>query len=368
MNSKTIYHLFVAVIMCALLSSSTIAQDNDPVNAGDELYLVGKTFTIEEDGEEITFVFREDGEVFISGSDYGDGIIASFEQEEEDVIITIGDEELLASYDGDEFELEEPEYFPEGYNITSVGIDAYEARSFTSSQGDRIQYRLFIPRDYDKAKKYPLVLFHHGAGGVGNDNRGNLEGPCPMEWAGPERQGKHPCFIIAPQIPRRERERREDGSSRNQIMKVHAQTIHEILDHLEEEFSIDRSREYVTGLSMGGECTWMSLIERPERFAAAVPICAGDRFIGMEPSEMGRKFAQLPIWIFHGDADDVISVDVSRKLVQAFKEAGGKAKYTEYPGVGHDSWSRAYRDSEFIDWLFAQSRKPVSNNGGQGGT
>ena len=241
--------------------------------------------------------------------------------------------------------------------VTGVTVDDYEARVFTSSQGDTIPYRLFIPRDYNSAINYPLVLFHHGAGGSGNDNRRQFEGPCPREWAGPERQAENPCFIVAPQIPRRESRNREDGPPRTEVMKVHIQTIHEILDSLEAEFSIDTSRQYVTGLSMGGECTWMSIIERPDRFAAAVPICAGDKFIGMEPPEMGRKFARFPLWIFHGDADDVISVDVSRRLVKALRDAGGNPKYTEYPGVNHDSWESAYRDPELIEWLFPQSNK-----------
>jgi len=243
--------------------------------------------------------------------------------------------------------------------VTEVTVDDYEARAFTSSQGDTIQYRLFIPRDYKPGTQYPLVLFHHGAGGSGNDNRRQFEGPCPREWAGPKRQAKNPCFIVAPQIPRRESRDREDGPPRTVVMREHIKTIHEILDSLEDEFSIDTSREYVTGLSMGGECTWMSIIERANRFAAAVPICAGDRFIGMEPSEMGRKFAQFPLWLFHGDADDVISVDVSRRLVKALRDAGGNPKYTEYPGVDHGSWELAYRDPELIEWLFAQSRKPA---------
>jgi predicted peptidase len=102
-------------------------------------------------------------------------------------------------------------------------------------------------------------------------------------------------------------------------MKGHIQTIHEILDSLEKEFSIDRSREYVTGLSMGGECTWMSIIERPDRFAAAVPICGGDWIIGMSAGERGKKFAQFPMWIFHGEADEVVSVEVSREAVKALK-------------------------------------------------
>jgi len=349
--------IFVVVIILFLVfAAGSSGQENVLVNENGELSLVGKTITIEEDGEEITFVFRKNGEVFISGSEFGDGITATFEQEEEDVIITIGDEELLASYDGEEFELEEPEYYPEGYDITPVGVDAYEARLFTSSKGDTIRYRLFIPKDYDEKTKYPLVLFHHGGGGTGNDNVRNLEGPCPREWAGPERQAANPCFIVAPQIPRNENKRAASGRPRTDIMKVHIRTIHEILDSLEKEFSIDRSREYVTGLSMGGECTWMSMIERPERFAAAVPICGGDWIIGLSAEGRGKKFAQLPMWIFHGEVDPVISVDVAREIVKTLKATGGNPKYTEYPGVGHDSWTRAYRDSELIDWLFAQSR------------
>jgi predicted peptidase len=116
-------------------------------------------------------------------------------------------------------------------------------------------------------------------------------------------------------------------------------------------------REYLTGLSFGGECTWLSLMERPERFAAAVPICAGDKLMDVPVTERGKKFAKFPLWIFHGDADKVISVEVSRKVVKALRDAGGTPKYTEYPGVGHNSWDSAYRDSKLIEWLFAQSRK-----------
>ena len=126
--------------------------------------------------------------------------------------------------------------------------------------------------------------------------------------------------------------------------------------NLEEEFSIDTNREYITGLSMGGECTWLPLIERPDRFAAAVPICGGDWIIDMKAKEIGEKFSKLPIWVFHGDEDEIVSVEVSRKFVKALRNAGGNPKYTEYKGVNHDSWSLAYRDNELIDWFFSQSK------------
>lgn len=102
----------------------------------------------------------------------------------------------------------------------------------------------------------------------------------------------------------------------------------------------------------------MSIIERPDRFAAAVPICAGGWFTGMDAAERGKEFARFPLWIFHGDADTVVPVDLSRKVVRALKDAGENPKYTEYPGVGHDSWTRAYRDPKLIEWIFDQSRRP----------
>ena len=233
----------------------------------------------------------------------------------------------------------------------------YKARRFKSPGGEELPYRLFIPRNYDRTKKYPLVLFHHGGGGAGDDNRRNLESACVHEWIRPDAQAKNPCFIVAPQIPGKKSSDIKPGESPIEQMKRRIRTVHHILDGLEEEFSIDKSREYVTGLSFGGECTWLSLMARPERFAAAVPICAGDRLMGVPTERRGDQFAKFPLWIFHGDADKVISVDVSRRIVKALREAGGDPKYTEYPGVGHYSWDRAYRDPKLIEWLFAQKKK-----------
>ena len=138
-------------------------------------------------------------------------------------------------------------------------------------------------------------------------------------------------------------------------MKLAIRTIHEILDSLEKEFSIDKNREYVTGLSFGGDCTWRSLFERPKRFAAAVPICAGYT-LDSSVAEDAKKLADLPLWIFHGDADRVVPVTASRRIVKALKEAKGNPKYTEYAGVGHNSWDRAYRSNELVTWLFKQSK------------
>ena len=235
-------------------------------------------------------------------------------------------------------------------------FEGYKAREFTSSAGETLPYRLFIPKDYDPKESYPIVLFYHGGGGAGNDNRAQLEGACVREWILPKLQEKHPCFIVAPQIPSKTK-KSPSKEAAMKTMKIRIQVIHEILDRLEEDFSIDKNREYVTGMSFGGECTWLSLIESPNRFAAAVPICAGDKLMDLTAVERGKKFAQFPLWIVHGDADKVISVEVSRELVKALKNAGGNPNYFEYPGVGHNSWDQAYRDPQLTEWLFAQSRR-----------
>ncbi|MBF88809.1 MAG: hypothetical protein CMG75_03955 [Candidatus Marinimicrobia bacterium] len=85
--------------------------------------------------------------------------------------------------------------------LKEVSINIYAERDFRSMRGDKINYRLFIPYDYNPNTSYPLVLFHHGAGGRGNDNIKNVEGPCPLKCATPERQAKNSAFIIVPQIP-----------------------------------------------------------------------------------------------------------------------------------------------------------------------
>ncbi|MCH2183877.1 MAG: alpha/beta hydrolase-fold protein [Mariniblastus sp.] len=236
-------------------------------------------------------------------------------------------------------------------------FDHYQARSFEGANGETIQYRLFVPPNYDAQQKYPLVLFHHGGGGTGADNRANLEGACVREWYLPDSQKDYPCIIVAPQIPSKTKKDKDQPDKAADNMNQRIKAIHSILDSLEQEYSIDKDREYVTGLSFGGECTWLSLIERPDRFAAAVPICAGDWLMKISDEERGKQFANFPLWIFHGDDDQVISVDVSRQIVAALRQAGGQPKYTEYPGVNHYSWDKAYRDPALKAWLFRQTRK-----------
>jgi predicted peptidase len=127
------------------------------------------------------------------------------------------------------------------------------------------------------------------------------------------------------------------------------QSTIELVAALEKEFaSIDPRRLYVTGLSMGGFGTWDLLSRFPKKVAAAVPICGG------ADEAQAPAIAKIPVWVFHGGADDVVKTVRSRNIVAALKAAGGSPRYTEYPGVGHGSWDQAYGEPELFPWLFSQ--------------
>ena len=222
-------------------------------------------------------------------------------------------------------------------------VKATEPREFRGTDGGTLHYRLFKPKGADSGKRFPLVLFLHGAGERGDDNRKTV-----VHGIGEflSRQEKHPCYIVIPQCPTGGR-----WSSRGaDPTKPMARTL-ALVDSLIEKEAVDAKRVYVTGLSMGGFGTWDALGRRPDFFAAGVPICGGG-----DPAQ-AKRIAKVPQWVFHGDADKAVNVKLSRQMVAALKKAGGMPKYTEYPGVGHNSWGRAYATEELHAWLFKQ-RKP----------
>jgi predicted peptidase len=115
--------------------------------------------------------------------------------------------------------------------------------------------------------------------------------------------------------------------------------------------AVNDNRVYITGLSMGGYGTWDALARRPNFFAAALPICGGG-----DPKTVAR-FVNVPIWCFHGDKDEAVRVQRSREMIEALKNAGGEPKYTEYAGVGHNSWTQTYANPAVFEWLFTQLRR-----------
>lgn len=231
--------------------------------------------------------------------------------------------------------------------------DAFEARTYASANGQKLLYRLLKPAKYDAKQKYPLVVFLHGAGERGDDNKVQLVHGM-ADFANPANREKYPAFVIAPQCPKNEKWVDVDwGTLKHDMPEKPASPMrltHELMAALEKEFSIDADRIYITGLSMGGYGTWDALQRHPQRFAAAIPICGGG-----DP-KFAEKIKNIPIWAFHGTKDTAVKPERSRDMIDAIKAAGGSPKYTEYPEAGHDSWSATYKNPEVHAWLFAQRR------------
>lgn len=234
--------------------------------------------------------------------------------------------------------------------------EAFQARVFKDAAGKALPYRLFIPQGYDSARKYPLVLFLHGAGERGSDNKAQLFHKSCIIWASPEYQAKNPCFVVAPQCPADDKWTRVENWDTPVYHQPEAPTealrlVMELIPQLQKEFSLDPDRLYVTGLSMGGYGTWELLNRRPGLFAAAIPICGGAD--ATKASLIGRT----PVWIFHGEKDNVVLPIHSRRMAEELRKLGGSVGYTEYPGVGHNSWDLAYTEPYLPTWLFSQKKK-----------
>jgi predicted peptidase len=125
-----------------------------------------------------------------------------------------------------------------------------------------------------------------------------------------------------------------------------------------QEYRVDPQRVYLTGLSLGGQGTWIIGAEFADKFAALVPICGFAEYqesTGLA-AKLAGKLTKMPIWVFHGDADPAVPVAKSREMVEEIRKAGGEVKYTEYPGEGHNVWDKAYDDHALWEWLFAQRR------------
>ena len=239
-----------------------------------------------------------------------------------------------------------------------------EAKTFTDSTGNAFNYRWHEPKDLKANEKAPLVVFLHGAGERGSNNFAQMVHGVPQILKYAERKGQK-IFLLAGQVPAGACEGDPQGNKWVQVPWDAADTIPpmpakpsksmnaliELLAQVRRDPRIDTFRIYATGVSMGGYGTWDLVMRKPEWFAAAMPCCAG--------ADNARVYLakEVPLWIFHGGSDGVVPTVRGRLAYKAFCEAGGKARYTEYPGVGHNSWEPMYNDDSVLDWLFSNVRK-----------
>lgn len=241
--------------------------------------------------------------------------------------------------------------------FSPLGLMAQENPVFLKgdypSAADTLHYRLMYPAHYQKNKKYPLVLFLHGAGQRGSDNEVQLTG-VPKALTGAAGLEKYPCFILAPQCAKNDVwvkfPRFPQSLQATQEPTKSARLTLELIDRLIKQKLISTKRVYVTGYSMGGEGAFDLLTRRPQLFAATIPVCS------VADTGKAALIARVPVWAFHGDQDDVNDVKYSRMMIEALTKSGGTPVYTEYPGVKHNSWLRAYNEPGLFDWLFRQGR------------
>ncbi len=230
-------------------------------------------------------------------------------------------------------------------------LAAFQARVFDDGQGHTLPYRLLTPTETEGPS--PVLLFLHGAGERGEDNRRQLIHGKDLLLKAARDFG---CIVIAPQCPAGSKwsvvDWSQDKITFSDEPSEPMKSALLLIDQLAQQYDVDKNRLYIMGLSMGGYGTWDAICREPDRFAAAAPICGG------ADTELAQQITHVPVWAFHGDADTVVSVELTRAMIQAIKDAGGEPKYTEYPDTGHNSWTPAFAEPELLPWLTSHSLKP----------
>lgn len=208
----------------------------------------------------------------------------------------------------------------------------YEIKVFKN-----MKYMLNYPNDYCEGNKYPIIIFLHGAGTRGTDTNKLIENPYFKEI---KKHKNFPFITIAPLCE-------EDTWF----------DVFTLLKELVLEISIseyaDREKVYTIGASMGGYAAWQLIMSLPEVFAAAVPICGGGMYWN------AARAVNVPVWAFHGENDDAVFFEESKKMTDALNNAGGRAKLTVFPNTGHDAWTAVYSDFRVFEWLLENKNENI---------
>lgn len=228
---------------------------------------------------------------------------------------------------------------------------------------DTLNYRILYPKDFAADKKYPVVLFLHGRGESGNDNEKQLTHGAKLFLTDSIRT-KFPCIVIFPQCAGNSywsnvqidvfNGKRFFTFLKNGKPAKAMSMVLKFTDYFFKQPIVDQSRIYVGGLSMGACGTYEILRRKPKTFAAAFAICGGD----LQTNVWAYK--NVPLWIFHGGLDDVISPQFSFWIYKALTNVGGKPKFTLYPNANHNSWDKAFAEPDLLLWLFGQQRNNCS--------
>ena len=225
------------------------------------------------------------------------------------------------------------------------GDASFRQRVYDVSKSIHLPYRLLTVGSNTAGKPLPVIVFLHGAIARGTDNLEPLNwGPRLLRETGSKQP--EPFLLVVPQCPSAIGWTSPIDGHGTEPLDLAVKLVREVLA---KESAIDSKRIYLTGVSMGGIGLWSYLCRHPGVFAAGVPVCASGR-----PSEITTEAVKHPMWAFHSDDDHLIPVESAREMVAAWKAQGGVAKYTEYTGLKHSSWKKAYIEPDLLPWLFSQ--------------
>lgn len=220
-----------------------------------------------------------------------------------------------------------------------------EENFYDSKNGNFLPYRLYVPKDYNAKKQYPVILFLHGAGEIGTNNQSQISNIDKMFEINGDFVSQ--AIVICPQSNEWWNLDREMYGDRKGTLA----SAMNLLDEIQKNYSCDKNRIYVTGLSMGGYATWNLLEEYGDVFAAGIPICGGGNTYN------ASELKDIPIRIYHSTDDTTVPFSLSQNMYDAIVNAGGKkVKLVTLYSVGHNSWDSAYSDRDTFSWLFAQDK------------
>ncbi len=237
-------------------------------------------------------------------------------------------------------------------------LKCFESDKFNGSYGLNMPYRLYVPSNYDPEKEYPLFLFLHSAGHRGSDNDIAAASPC-MYWLFNHKDPMiEDMIVLVPQCPSSmqwvDTPWSKGAYSVDAIPEsIPMKTAIEIYNKVKSEYSVDESRQYVYGVSMGGFGTWDIITRHPDMFTAAFSLCGGG-----DPSK-GEVLKNIPIWTVHSRADKSVPVSGTRDTVNAIKAAGGTlVTYMELATEDHNQtgWV-GVKDEQTFKEMFAISKR-----------
>lgn len=240
-----------------------------------------------------------------------------------------------------------------GLNVFAQNENLFEKKEFKAKNSVTLPYRIIYPENYNPAKKYPLLVFLHGAGERGNDNEQQLRHGVDFLM---QCRKQYPAIVVVPQCPANDYwanvQRPANGVFTFGAEKKPTKAMESLMALVKEITSlksVDKKHVYIGGISMGGMGTFEILYRMPKTFAAAFPICGGG-----DPLQAKKYAKNTSLWIFHGAKDDVVPVHFSQVMYKALQDAGASVFYTEYPEDKHNSWDSVFKEEQLMRWLFSR--------------